>query len=160
MRNIILISVVIIFLTVIYFISLSIKQADLDNPEPIISCKGNVHFDLFRPHATVAMEGSISLNTLGSKRLALEFSGQLHTEKGRFTLSRTLMMNYRYHPQNHILELSYVNSHVKKIDTAPDDVFFQAILNGQLSILKLSQFSDNALLVSDSTSPLYVCIAQ
>ncbi|MEJ5062325.1 hypothetical protein WH279_01965 [Erwinia sp. MYb375] len=102
----------------------------------------------------------MSLTTLGDKRLALEFSGQLLTEQGHFTLSRTLMMDYRYHPENHILELNYASSHVRDIDTAPEDVFFHAILQSHLSILKLSQFSDNALLVSDTRTPLYICIAQ
>jgi len=145
---------------VIYFISFSWKKADLDKPQLSISCKGNVNFDLVRPTSTVAMKGSISLTTLGEKRLALEFSGHLLTEQGHFTLSRTLMMDYLYHPENHILELNYANSHVRDIDTAPEDIFFHAILQSHLSILKLSQFSDNALLISDTSTPLYVCIAQ
>lgn len=160
MRNIIFTSGAIIVLTLIYFISLSREKPDLDKPQLIISCKGNVHFDLARPNSTVAMEGSVGLTTLGSKRLALEFSGQLLTEQGRFTLSRTLMMDYLYHPENYILELNYADSQVRDIDTAPDDVVFQAILKSHLSILKLSQFSDNALLISDSSTPLFVCIAQ
>lgn len=102
----------------------------------------------------------MSLTTLGQKRLALAFSGQLITEQGRFTLSRTLMMDYLYHPENHILELNYTNSHVRDIDTAPDNVFFHAMLQSHLSILRLSQFSNNALLISDTSTPLYVCIAQ
>lgn len=160
MRNIILTSGAIIVLIVIYFVSLSRESAALDNPQLSISCKGNVHFKLVRPNSTAAMKGSMSLTTLGTKRLAVEFSGQLVTEQGRFTLSRTLMMDYFYHPENHILELNYVSSHVREIDTAPEDVFFNAILQSHLSILKLSQLSDNALLVSDSSTPLYVCIAQ
>lgn len=160
MRNIILTSGVVIVLIVIYFISLSRERADLDKPQFSIACKGNVNFDLVRPSSTVAMKGSMSLTTLGQKRLALAFSGQLITEQGRFTLSRTLMMDYLYHPENHILELNYTNSHVRDIDTAPDNVFFHAMLQSHLSILRLSQFSHNALLISDTSTPLYVCIAQ
>ena len=160
MRNIILTSGAIIVLMVIYLISLSWEKADLDKPQLSLLCKGNVNFDLVRPTSTVVMKGSMSLTTLGDKRLALEFSGQLLTEQGHFTLSRTLMMDYRYHPENHILELNYASSHVRDIDTAPEDVFFHAILQSHLSIVKLSQFSDNALLISDTNTPLYVCIAQ
>lgn len=160
MRNIIFTSGAIIVLIVIYFISLSREKAELDKPQLSISCKGNVSFDFVRPNSRGAMKGSMSLTTLGDKRLALEFSGQLVTEQGRFTLSRTLMMDYLYHPENHILELNYTDSHVRDMDTAPEDIFFHAILQSHFFILKLSQFSDNALLVSDSSTPLFVCIAQ
>lgn len=160
MRNIILTSGAIIFLTVIYVMSLSRNAVDLEKSSLSISCKGNVHFHLEQPNSTTTMDGTVGLTTLGSKRLALRFSGQLRTEQGRFTLNRTLMMDYLYHHENHILELNYASSHSTDVDTTPEDVFFHSLLKSRLFILTLSQFGDNALLVSDATTPLYVCVMQ
>jgi hypothetical protein len=160
MKNIILASGAIIVLTAIYIIFLTREKNILDDSQLAISCKGNVHFNLDIPDSTVKMEGSVSLVTLGSKRMAVGFSGQLSTEKGHFTLSRTLIMNSLYHPENHILELNYASSIVSAVDTTSDDDFYHAFMKKNDFILKLSQLSDNALLVSDRTSPLYVCIAQ
>lgn len=143
-----------------YFTNIFGSETSLDKNQLTLFCKGNVHFDLQIPDSRVTMEGSVSLTTLGSQRLAIGFSGQLSTDKGRFILDRTLMMNTRYHPENHVLELEYVNNIARGIDTAPDDIFYDAFIRSNALILKISRFSNNALLISDNTSPLYVCIAQ
>lgn len=160
MKNILLTSGAILFLIFFYFISLTRGKTDLDKPQLTIYCKGNVHFDLEKPDSRVIMEGSVSLTTLGSKRLAIGFTGQLITGEGRFTLSRTLMMNSRYHPENHVMEVDYASTIVRDIDTAPDTVFYHALITSNAFILRLTQFSDNALLVSEGTTPLYVCLAR
>lgn len=160
MKNILLVNGAIIVLIVVYAIFFARNKTDLDRPQLSLSCSGNVHFYIHQPDSFVTMKGSVSMTTLGSQRLAWGFSGQLITEQARFILSRTLLLNYLYHPENHILEMNYVNSHVTDIDTVPEDVFFNAIMKSHMFIVKLSRFSENALLVSDATTPLYVCVAQ
>lgn len=160
MRHILLTSGAIILLTAICVIILLRDKTDVAKSSFSLACKGDVHFYIQQPDATATMDGNLSLTTLGNKRLALGFSGKLHTDKGSFTLSRTLMMDYIYHPENNILELNYAASHATNVDTAPEDVFFHALLKGRLFILKLSRLSDNTLLISDATTPLYACVHQ
>lgn len=132
-----------------------------DDRHPLVlSCRAEVQFDIQLPGSTTLMNGSLSLTTLGRERLALHYSGQLIANQQHTTLSRTLIMNYRYHPENHALELEYIRSHVSDVDTTPDDVFYRALLKKDAFIVTLRQIANNARLISLPGSPLYICIDQ
>lgn len=103
------------------------------------------------------MEGRLGLTTLGNQHLAILFTGRLITAEGRYVLSRTLLMNYLYHPENRMLEMTYNRSTVSELDTTPDDVFFRTLMKSRSLVLSLNRFNERAWLISGLTTPLYIC---
>lgn len=140
--------------TVIY---LSDKNPPARDGKLALSCSAKVDIEIRQPDAMAHMEGRISLTTLGSKRMAMLYTGRLIVPEGRFVLSRTLLMNYRYHPENRVLELSWKHSTVSELDTVPDEVFYRSMMKSRSFILYLSRFDAHAWLISGLTTPLYVC---
>ncbi|MBK0033144.1 hypothetical protein IBT47_12715 [Erwinia sp. S43] len=133
------------------------KNTYFANNKLVLSCSAKVDIEIRQPDALAHMEGRLSLTTLGSKRLALLYTGRLVAPEGRFILSRTLLMDYRYHPENHALELSWGQSIVSETDTVPDEVFYRNLMKSRSFILYLTRFNQHAWLVSGLTTPLYVC---
>jgi len=125
--------------------------------EVVISCNAKINLEINQPEELTHMEGRLGLTTLGNKRLALLFTGRLITPEGRFILSRTLLMNYLYHPDNHMLELTYENSSVNTLDTTPDDIFNRTLMKNRSLILSLDRFNDRAWLISGLMTPMYIC---
>ncbi len=138
-------------------ISLSNKNPPSGDGKLVLSCRAKVDFEIKQPDASAHMEGRLSLTTLGSSRLALLYTGRLTAPEGRFILSRTLLMDYQYHPENHVLELTWDRSIVSEIDTVPDEVFYRNLMKSKFFILYLTRFNDGSWLVSGLTTPLYVC---
>ena len=133
------------------------KNSYYANDKLVLACSAKVDIEIRQPDALAHMEGRLSLTTLGSKRLALLYTGRLVAPEGRFILSRTLLMNYRYHPENHVLELAWDKSIVSETDTVPDEVFYRNLMKSRSFILYLTRFHENGWLVSGLTTPLYVC---
>lgn len=157
MKKILLFCFVILVVTVGGITIQGRKNADFAEDKLVLSCSAKVDIEIRQPDALAHMEGRLSLTTLGSKRLALLYTGRLVAPEGRFILSRTLLMDYRYHPENHALELTWEQSNVSQTDTAPDEVFYRNLMKSKSFILYLTRFNDDAWLVSGLTTPLYVC---
>lgn len=127
------------------------------SPVLTLSCRASVHFVIDQNAAETTMDGQVSLTTLGESRLAMQFSGQMITPEGRFILNRIVMMNYRYHRENHALELNYSHSNVSETDTIPDELFFQRLIKNRALLLYLQRFNHDSWLVSGPNIPLYLC---
>lgn len=157
MKKIIFFSSVILLLIAGIMFILNNKNAPTAGRELVLSCSAKVDIEARQPNGSVHMEGRLSLTTLGNKRLALLYTGRLITPQGRFILSRTLLMDYQYHPENHVLELTYNRSTVSDADTVPDDIFYRSLMKSRSFILYLTRLNDSIWLVSGLTTPLYVC---
>ncbi|MFG1174708.1 hypothetical protein AAFN90_14195 [Erwiniaceae bacterium CAU 1747] len=157
MKKIIFFCSVILCLLAGIVISLSEKKPHSGDGKLVLSCSAKVDFEIRQPDAFTHMEGRISLTTLDRRRIALLYNGRLVAPEGRFILSRTLLMDYQYHPENHVLELTWNHSNVSELDTAPDEVFYRNLMKSRSFILYLTRFDHAAWMVSGLTTPLYVC---
>lgn len=157
MKKLTFLCFVILFLMTGGIIILGKKNTYFADDKLVLSCSAKVDIEIRQPEALAHMEGRLSLTTLGRKRLALLYTGRLVAPEGRFILSRTLLMDYRYHPENHALELTWGKSTVSEADTVPDEVFYRNLMKNRSFILYLTRFNENAWLVSGLTTPLYVC---
>jgi len=146
-----------LFFTAGGFILQGKKNTYFADDKLVLSCSAKVDIEIRQSDTLAHMEGRLSLTTLGSKRLALLYTGRLVAPEGRFILSRTLLMEYRYHPENHALELTWDQSNVSETDTVPDEVFYRNLMKSRSFVLYLKRFNENAWLVSGLTTPLYVC---
>lgn len=157
MKKIFFFCFAILFFTAGGFILQGKKDTYFADDKLVLSCSAKVDIEIRQPDTLAHMEGRLSLTTLGSKRLALLYTGRLVAPEGRFILSRTLLMEYRYHPENHALELTWDQSNVGETDTVPDEVFYRNLMKSRSFILYLTRFNEDAWLVSGLTTPLYVC---
>lgn len=157
MRNIIFsCGVIICSITLIFAIAVK-NSIKAPSKELVLSCNAKFNLEINQPGEPAKMEGRLGLTTLGNQHLAILFTGRLITAEGRYVLSRTLLMNYLYHPENRMLEMTYDRSTVSELDTTPDDIFFRTLMKSRSLVLSLKRFNERAWLISGLTTPLYIC---
>lgn len=137
------------------------NKSEFDTSHPAISGKSEANFRLQMPDATLTViNGNISIFHAGDSAAGATLFRTTQGKRGVFYVNRTLLMDWLYHPENHVVALTYIGAHVSTLDTVPDEMFYRARVRSNTLLMRVDEVGDNLLLFSSPESPQFMYTTQ